>query len=344
MTDLIIGHYRIVRPLNDAHGIYLAEDEKQNLAVLKVLTVYSRDVYASLRDHPINNIPQIYDFFEQNDKLIVIEQYIDGMSLQQVLDMKVYLDKRKITDIMIQLCDILQQLHNRSIVHRDIKPSNVILSKKGNQVYLIDFNASKFENNQNNTDTILLGTVGYAAPEQYGFGASSSLSDIYSLGVLLNVLVTGKFPNEKLCGRPFNKIVKKCIELDPNYRYQSIDKLLTDIKAVGMEYKFVLKTFAPVGFRSGKAWKMIVSVIVTGLYCLALFTSKVDRTLYHWWGNNIILLLLFLVNVGFVFNYLGVRNEFGLQKKSYFINGLVDIAVFVCTFLLAAIIEAILGI
>ncbi|MDO4377868.1 MAG: serine/threonine-protein kinase [Erysipelotrichia bacterium] len=343
-TDLIIGHYRIVKPLNDVHGIYLAEDEKRNLVVLKILTVYSREVYASLKEHPINNIPQIYDFVEQEDKLIVIEQYVEGINLQQLLDMKVYFDRRRIVDIMIQLCDILNQLHSRSIVHRDIKPSNVILSNESKQVYLIDFNASKFENNQKNMDTVLLGTVGYAAPEQYGFGVSSSLSDIYSLGVMLNVLVTGKFPNEKICGKPFNKIVKKCIELDSNYRYQSIDKLLTDIKLIGTEYKSVLKSFVPVGFRSGKSWKMIISVLVTGLYFCALFSSEVNSTLYNWWVDNILLLLLFLINVGFVFNYRGIRDEFDLQKKSFFVNVLVDIAVFMCTVLGAIIIEILLGI
>lgn len=91
---------------------------------------------------------------------------------------------------MYELCEILEKLHsaNPPIVHRDIKPSNIIITNY-DHVILLDFNAAKYFTDPNTSDTILLGTKGYAAPEQYGFGSSTPQTDIYAVGILLKELV-----------------------------------------------------------------------------------------------------------------------------------------------------------
>lgn len=93
-----------------------------------------------------------------------------------------------------QLCQALAPLHRENIVHRDIKPENIVLGADS-QVYLIDFGIARFEKAGRSADTTLLGTHGYAAPEQFGFCQSDARADIYSLGVVLNQVVTGAFPN-----------------------------------------------------------------------------------------------------------------------------------------------------
>ena len=88
-----------------------------------------------------------------------------------------------------QLCMALWVLHSLGVVHRDVKPDNVII--RGTEAVLIDFDASRIYKNENREDTQILGTTGFAAPEQYGLSQSDGRADIYALGVLLNIMLTG---------------------------------------------------------------------------------------------------------------------------------------------------------
>ena len=136
-----------------------------------------------------------------------------------------------VADYAIQLCDILKKLHdiNPPIIHRDIKPSNVILKNDGSLV-LIDFNAAKKADQTKSRDTYLIGTPGYSAPEQYGFGSSYIPTDIYAMGNLMLALLTGDTDPAKLGKSWLRKVIFKCLNMDPKNRYQSADKLKKAIK------------------------------------------------------------------------------------------------------------------
>lgn len=112
------------------------------------------------------------------------------------------------------------------IIHRDIKPSNVMLTKSG-EVVLLDMNVAKWYDSEEKEDTRLLGTKDYAAPEQAGYGmkASSDKTDIYAVGILLNVMLTGKLPKEKPAQGKLWDIIERCISLDADTRY-SADELI----------------------------------------------------------------------------------------------------------------------
>ena len=183
---LAISYYKPIAAINEPHHVYLVQhQETKKIAIKKVLDVYNLAVYAELYRNPIAGTPQIINYYEEAGQLTVIEEYISGTSLQ---------DKISHTDIapndmlqyMLDLCTILEQLHlhNPAIIHRDVKPSNVIITSY-NRAVLLDFNAAKYHTAAKDSDTILLGTQGYAAPEQYGFGQSSPQTDIYSIGILL---------------------------------------------------------------------------------------------------------------------------------------------------------------
>lgn len=120
---------------------------------------------------------------------------------------------------------------NPPVIHRDIKPSNIIIGKDGT-IRLIDFDAASRFTPEKNRDTTLMGTQGYAAPEQYGFCRSGPETDIYALGVLLNEMLTGKLPVEKTVNGPFASVVEKATAMDPENRYHSADEMSRAVSRV----------------------------------------------------------------------------------------------------------------
>jgi serine/threonine protein kinase len=114
-------------------------------------------------------------------------------------------------------------LHERGLVHRDVKPENVMIDKNG-RVVLIDFNASR-KVSEACKDTVIMGTVGYASPEQLGVTQSDARTDIYATGILLNVMLTGKHPTEAFAKGRAGRIIRKCTALNPDDRYQCAEKL-----------------------------------------------------------------------------------------------------------------------
>lgn len=224
---LALSCYQEVKWLDEEGKVSLVKDPAvEHLFVKKILETFDAEVIRQLKDHPIDGMPRIVESFESNRYLIVIEEYIAGRTLEEVLA-KGPLDSVLVRQVMQKLCAIVRQLHalTPAIIHRDIKPSNIILTEEG-KIYLLDVDAAKNYSADEREDTVLLGTREYAAPEQYGFGASSVRTDIYAMGVLMNVLLTGKVPKEGMAEGELKEIILKCIRLDPMERYASIEELL----------------------------------------------------------------------------------------------------------------------
>ena len=221
---LRLSWYQEIRELEGCDHVVLVKNlETDEHYVKKYLGFYDRSVFDYLMSHPIAHIPMIREVMESDNCLIVIEEYIKGRTVSEILDAG-SLDAEKSLSIAVQLCRILMDLHSldKPIVHRDIKPSNVVVTDK-QEVYLIDINASKWINKEAVEDTRLIGTQYYAAPEQYGFGfrASTDKTDIYALGILLNKMLTGKYPKEEMAPEPFGHIIKKCISFEQADRYDA---------------------------------------------------------------------------------------------------------------------------
>ncbi len=124
--------------------------------------------------------------------LIVLEKFIVGKSLLKLIDIG-SINSKQACRYAYQICDALSFLHNNGIIHRDIKPSNIIIDNNGNAV-LLDLSIARMISEKEEKDTATLGTIGYAAPEQFGLSQSTKATDIYSLGVLLNIMITGVHP------------------------------------------------------------------------------------------------------------------------------------------------------
>ncbi len=178
----------------------------------------SGEVYRRLLPVLCPHLPQIMEAAEQDGQTSVLEEYVQGDTLAELL-MGARLTEREARQVTMQLCQALHVLHSMGAVHRDVKPENVIL--RGSDAVLIDFDAARIYKVASESDTQVLGTTGFAAPEQYGIFQSDERADIFSLGVLLNIMLTGKHPSREMAVGKMGRIVRKCTMTAPEQRYQS---------------------------------------------------------------------------------------------------------------------------
>ena len=184
---------------------------------------YRVPAYAFLRGYEHEDIPLVYDVFDADDGQVVLEEYIDGVTVDEILKTGKY-KYRGAKTVVYQVCSALSFLHDNGFVHRDIKPGNIIVTKSG-VCKLIDFDVARTVDEHKTADTNVLGTVGYAPPEQYGITQSDGRSDVYALGVLLNVMLTGCHPSDKLAPGKAGRIVLKCTQINPEKRFSSVKGL-----------------------------------------------------------------------------------------------------------------------
>ena len=235
-------------------------------------------------DHP--SIVRIVDIIENPDVIYIVEDYIEGETLNTILENNGAQPQELVIEWAMQICEALEYLHTRKppIIYRDMKPSNVMLKPDGN-IKIIDFGIAREYKEQGLADTVSLGTKGYAAPEQFGGkGQTDARTDVYCLGVTLYHIVTGHSP----CDPPYEiypirhwnpqldsgleAVIEKCTQLNPADRYQSCAELLYALqhyKENGAAYrakqKKKLGTFVAVA-------AACVVFAITGLLGLAMRT------------------------------------------------------------------------
>lgn len=168
-------------------------------------------------------IPKIYEIFFGTDT-IVIEEYVEGKTIKQLIEENHNFTKKEINYVFSSLIDAIDALHKNNIIHRDIKPENIIVKENGKAV-LIDYSIARVYSDKHNGDTDLLGTVGYAAPEQFGFSQTDYRSDIYALGMTVK-----DFTNKKSLPRQLINVIKHCCEFDPSRRFQTIPQLKRNLR------------------------------------------------------------------------------------------------------------------
>ncbi|MCD7774138.1 MAG: serine/threonine protein kinase [Clostridiales bacterium] len=251
---LVDGKYEILREIGRGgmSVVYLAMDIRLNKqwAIKEIarkandanneIVVSSLIAEANLMkklDHPA--LPRIVDIIEESNIIYVVMDYIEGEPLSKILELYGAQDQDVVIEWGKQLCDVLYYLHNCEppIIYRDMKPANIMLKPDGT-VKLIDFGIAREYKRSKTADTESLGTRGYAAPEQFGGkGQTDARTDIYSFGVTLYHLVTGKNP----CEPPYELypikqinpdfydglqyLIQKCIQLNPDDRFQSCDEI-----------------------------------------------------------------------------------------------------------------------
>jgi serine/threonine protein kinase len=167
-------------------------------------------------------IPRFLGEYATDAMLCTVREYVPGAALD-AWACENHVSEGQALDVMIQLCDILTYLHTQSppVIHRDIKPGNIIITDDG-RVKLIDFGISRVYNENTTTDTVFFGTQEFAPPEQYGFSQTSARADIFSSGVLLGYLLTGKTDHKAVLSRCKNKAL---LHIYKNARIRSLCSL-----------------------------------------------------------------------------------------------------------------------
>lgn len=314
-SRLSISFYKTIATVSDEHNIYIVQHIKTHkIYIKKTMSVYNKEIYNYLKNHHIPHTPRIYEIYEEEGTLTIIEEYISGDTIEQLLDSGISFDEGQIRKMLIQLCIIVSKFHNcsPSIIHRDIKPSNIIISPSGD-LYLLDFNAAKFQNDENREDTVLLGTKGYAAPEQYGFGSSTIQTDIYSIGMLLNTIVNGSFSMNVHTNSIYSQVIQTCTQLNPSERYPNIDALLhtLEVNTVSKVEAKKWQRFLPPGFRELSPVSMIFSSIgYFFIFWICLSLQVKDSTPISLYIERIFCLLMFLSIIFCSANYLNIQRLF----------------------------------
>lgn len=222
--DHILQTYAVVAVLSEKNGGKVLRLRHKELKKDLILRQYPERIaaYSLLSGIRCENLPEIYDVTDCEDGQIVLEEFIDGATVAQIMECGRY-HARGAKNVLRGVCRALSVLHSRGIVHRDVKPENVMVTATG-RVVLIDLNAARQVKNVS-CDTVILGTVGYASPEQLGVSQSDARTDIYAAGVLLNVMLTGKHPSVYLARGRMGQIVEKCTAIHPDHRYPTAEKL-----------------------------------------------------------------------------------------------------------------------
>ena len=215
--------YDLVDTLKNSEQGFVAtvyDKRAKRLCVMKRREKNCLPIYQTLKELNLPHVPQIYRLFEREEKLIVVEEHVDGQTLEEFLIYR-QVDETLAEKILLQLCECLTVLHEKNIIHRDLKPSNIMLTEKI-FVKLIDFGIARIFKPESTADTEFMGTRGYAPPEQFGlfdYGQTDKRSDIYALGVTIKNLL-----GENYDGR-LKKILDKCTALEPAQRFQSVEEI-----------------------------------------------------------------------------------------------------------------------
>ena len=227
-------------------------------------------------DHPA--LPRIVDIIDNGITIYVVMDYIEGESLDKILNEYGAQSEELVIGWAKQLCDALSYLHSQkpSIIYRDMKPANVMLKPEGN-IKIIDFGIAREYKEQNLADTTVLGTKGYAPPEQYS-GQTDPRSDIFAIGMTMHHLLTGIDPRN---GEPYapvrqwnpelsegiEMIIDKCVQPAAENRYQSCEDLLYDLEHPELITKDFKKKQKRKFWAFGISSSLCVILLLSGIIC-----------------------------------------------------------------------------
>ncbi|MDD3335845.1 MAG: hypothetical protein PHI98_10080 [Eubacteriales bacterium] len=224
---------------SEQSGVYLVRlPGEKSSAILKTSDDISSlqaeyQLLCELRDSAAVHIPLPIAFWVQDSHGFLLRQYVRGFTLRQWFEEQDEVNPQRIRRLGLAVCDLLAVIHGLGCVVRDIKPDNFVLTPSG-ELYLIDMNTVRHYKPGQHNDTSFLGTVPFAAPEQYGFAQTDGRTDIYGVGMMLGYLCTGKAEREQILGarlpHSLSKVIRRCVALDPSRRYRNAEQLRRALK------------------------------------------------------------------------------------------------------------------
>lgn len=272
-SKLLLWQFREIGQINK-NTVIVYNDYLQRQMILKILPRQNLPVLKDIMKIKHPNLMEIYDVMDDGINCNCLCEFVFGNNLDKIVYNKMGVDPKIAEKWMVQLCNGVETLHQKNIIHRDITPNNVMVDYEGN-IKLIDFNISRERKQSASRDTTVMGTAGYASPEQFGFTQTGFGADIYAMGVLLNFMLTGKMPNEKLCSGKYASIVKKATQIKEEDRYSNVYQMELALQGNGNEKlsfadKFLLNL---PGFRSNKTSHKVIAIIGYVLYFILLYCA-----------------------------------------------------------------------
>ena len=337
-----LSRYQELGQLREEKTMQLVRDQDNGrIGVKKVVSSELQSVYLFLKQHSGNYIPQIYECISDGDKLIVVEEYLTGKNLEEWMQEGKRFDIQEVAQIICELCRALKPLHdaNPPLICRDLKTENVMLTADG-RIKLIDFNIAR-------------------------------RTDIYALGVLFNYLLIGKLPVEELAAGIPGRLIRRCIAMNPDDRYQSVDELSEDMrkndlyfgktmekralyeqKYQGMRQKASQDTgdawWKIPGFRSNNVWKMACAALgylFLSVLCFSMTVTSKDGSQMTGMQLYINRICIFASQIGSVFvigNYRGIREKIPfLNPQNKILRILLDVVIYCVLVILAACIATV---
>ncbi len=272
MQNNVLRNITFLTSINATTDI-VRDNQTGQLLLRRVTAAETYPVLCAIAQVQHPNLMAVLDVRMMHDRCVSLCEYINGTTLEYRVENGGVLPVSEAKAILCQVCDGLTALHQNGIIHRDVKPSNVMLTNDGT-VKLIDFDISRLNKPMQTRDTTILGTEGYAAPEQFGFAQTGARADIYACGVLLNYLLTGRLPNERLYQGALTAVILQCTEMDESKRFQSAAELKQMLQGRKINRR---RTFQPLpGFRSKHVLPKILTVllmIVWGFVLLLYLTG-----------------------------------------------------------------------
>lgn len=339
-----LSYYKKIAEISTHKNVSLVQHvENKKIYVRKEQVVYNKEIYEYLQKSNNPHVPRIYELVEDKKTLILIEEYIQGDSLQEIVHRQGSLLRNLGIQYMITLCDVLVELHAlpAPVIHRDLKPENIII-QEGGYLRIIDFNTAKKYDASRESDTVIIGTQKYAAPEQYGFQQSDARTDIFSIGVMLNYILTGKYPSEMVYNddKHVNRIITKCTAFDPEKRYQTVSDLRNDLQKAlkGEKVQEVdvrektsqdvyaddtVVTWEPPGFRSKTPWKIVLGCLGYLFLTVCCFTMDITNSDgstavgVELWLNRMAAFVCCIFTVLYWFDYRGIQKYAPLTDKRW---------------------------
>lgn len=265
--------YKVIELIDEEKKVYLVQDAISGRIYQKRKVSHMEGKICNILkeiSHP--NLVKVEGVYQLEDSSIVVEEYINGCTMRELLEQKRIFTEEVAEQYIRQLCGALGEIHKKNLVHRNINPDSIMITTNG-VVKLTNFGAVRRIDGKKNKDTVLMGTAGYAAPEQFGFGESDSRTDIYALGVLLNVMLTGHMPVDGLYSgkRTLRTIIKQCIPIDKSKRYKSVDEMIQELERSKSGY-YAQKFYGQFpGLRSDRWYCKLLAFIGYVVFFFALF-------------------------------------------------------------------------
>ncbi|MBW4431570.1 MAG: tetratricopeptide repeat protein [Pelatocladus maniniholoensis HA4357-MV3] len=324
-NNLLCGRYQIIQELGrGGFGVtYLATDTYSNiLCAIKKLDPLNADLETAKRffHREVNilntlqtnqQVPKFFDYLEEDNSYYIVEEYIEGTSLAELVHQK--WPEYTVVNFLQQILSVLAYLHAKNIIHRDVKPSNLIIRKGDNRFVLIDFGSvkkldSQYPSSQSSITQTMIGTPGYAPSEQMA-GRPRFNSDIYALGLTAIQLLTGMHPRELRWNEKDNIILPSDINIDPSlnailvkmvynnpdHRYQSVNTVIEDLNKTKIsspptqpptyytsDHRIILTNL-----RFIKIWQIpIVLILLVGIIAFIEFFHPFIRPIYYLYEAN----------------------------------------------------------